>query len=80
MDTDLHAVKATLAEIPGAELRALIDATKWSPADRAGIPRLIEAACDWELNGRVGLRYKLQPLGMVALCAESIEHLRGLVR
>jgi hypothetical protein len=26
-----------------------------------GLLAWLEAACDWELNGRVGLRYELQP-------------------
>ena len=59
--THLAAIKAALAELSEPELHALIDATKGAPQVAPGLLAWIEAACDWELNGRLGLDYPLQP-------------------
>src|ERR1700730_13441792 len=61
MRTDLRAIKAALAEVTPAELRASIDATHKVSQTVPGLLAWLEAACDWELNRRAGLEYKLQP-------------------
>lgn len=59
--THLAAIKAALAELSEPELHALIDATKGAPQVAPRLLAWIKAACDWELNGRLGLDYPLQP-------------------
>ena len=75
MDPALHAIAAALAELDGAELRALIAATNGVPhtapgllASIDGIPQMapgllawVATACKWELHRRQGLDYELQP-------------------
>ena len=50
-----------LAELSEPQLHALVNATEGVPQIAPGLLAWLEAACDWELNGRVGLRYELQP-------------------
>jgi len=75
MDRALHAIAAALAELDGAELRALIRAITGVPhttpgvlASIDGIPQMapgllawVAAACHWELHRRQGRDYELQP-------------------
>ena len=61
MDANLQPITAALAELSEPQLHALIDATKGVPQIAPGLLAWLKAACDWELNGRVGLRYELQP-------------------
>ena len=75
MDRALHAIAAALAEVDGAELRALIRAIDRIPHTAPGvlvsidgIPHVahcllvwVAAACHWELHRRQGRDYALQP-------------------
>jgi len=61
MNAGLQAIKAALARMTDAELRALIDATSGPPPMAPGLLAWVEAACGWELSRRLGLDYKLQP-------------------
>ena len=61
MDTDLTAVKATLADISDTELAALIAATYGSPQTAPGLLAWIEHACDWEEHRRRDFDFTLQP-------------------
>jgi hypothetical protein len=63
MDANLQGIKAALAEISEPDLHALIAAaTKLErPLPAPGLMAWIETACDWELNGRLGLVYPLLP-------------------
>src|SRR5258708_2139141 len=62
MDADFQGIKAALAGISEPDLRILIAATKRERLlPTQGLVSWIEAACNWELNGRLGLDYPLQP-------------------
>ena len=61
MDTDLTAIKATLANLTDVELHALVAATNGVPPVAYGLLVWIEGACDWELNRRAGHDYELLP-------------------
>jgi hypothetical protein len=61
MDTDLGAIKAALADLSDAELRALIAASDGALPVAYGLLVWVEGACDWELNRRVGRSYELVP-------------------
>ena len=50
-----------LASLGDDELQALIDATHKVRQVAPGLLAWIDAACEWELNHRAGLAYKLQP-------------------
>lgn len=61
MDVNLTPVASALAELSEPQLHAIIAAANGVPQVAPGLCAWLEATCDWELNGRVGLRYELQP-------------------
>jgi hypothetical protein len=61
MGTDLGPIKAALAEVTDTELRALTAAANGVPQIAPGLLAWIEYACDWEVNRRRGLDFRLQP-------------------
>ena len=61
METDLAAIKAALADMSGAELRALIDATYRVEQIAPGLLAWLDTACTWQLQQRDGYDFELQP-------------------
>jgi hypothetical protein len=59
VDANLQPVTSALAAISEPELHSLIDETKGVPQVAPGLLAWLEAACNWELNARVGLNYPL---------------------
>ena len=61
MDTDLRAIRATLAELSDTELRALIAASNGAPPVAYGLLVWIEHTADWEQHRRRDFDFPLQP-------------------
>ena len=79
---DLSRAKAALAELTETDLYSLIKATYLGPRLPRSIFDWIEAACDWELDRRIGLEYPLvSPGSMIGAqeactCVQAAESLR----
>ena len=79
---DLSRAKAALAELTETDLYSLIKATYLGPRVPRSLFDWIEAACDWELDRRIGLEYPLvSPDSMIGAqeacaCVQAAESLR----
>ena len=61
MKTNLTAVSDALAGLTDIELHALVVATNEVSQIAPGLLAWIDAACDWEINRRVGRDHDLRP-------------------
>jgi hypothetical protein len=61
MAANLTRVTDALEGLTDVDLRALMVASNEVPQVAPGLLIWIEAACDWELNRRLGRDYRLQP-------------------